>query len=158
MVCGLFDWSKYVHVFIVYLYIYWRSSYQEGRVEIPLTGLTPHTFGACPKPGLGFQTSYIMVFLCSVSCKCSFCWSWCICWPSLVKLSLYNYIVVCSASAIASTHMKTCFLLQFFIFQTFKQHLYLFICSQKMYYSFCQCAANGDMSVVFSGYSGFLHQ
>jgi hypothetical protein len=67
MVCGLFDWSKYVHVFIVYLYIYWRSSYQEGRVEIPLTGLTPHTFGACPKPGLGFQTSYIMVFLCSVS-------------------------------------------------------------------------------------------
>jgi hypothetical protein len=30
--------------FIVYLYIYWRSSYQEGRVEIPLTGLTPQLY------------------------------------------------------------------------------------------------------------------
>ena len=31
-----------------------RSSYQEGRVGIPLTGLTPPHFYACHKPEPGF--------------------------------------------------------------------------------------------------------
>ena len=44
-----------------------RSSYQEERVGIPLTGLTPPHFYACPKPGPEFPTSYVVVFLCSVS-------------------------------------------------------------------------------------------
>jgi len=44
-----------------------RSSYQEERVGIPFTGLTPPHFYTCPKPGLEFPTSYVVVFLCSVS-------------------------------------------------------------------------------------------
>jgi hypothetical protein len=47
--------------FILCLYTYcrWRSSYQEGRVGIPLTGLTRPHFCACPKPEHGFPTSYV---------------------------------------------------------------------------------------------------
>ena len=41
----------------------WRSSYQEGRVCIPLTDLTPLHFWSCPKPGPGFPTSYAVIFL-----------------------------------------------------------------------------------------------
>ena len=40
------------------MYCRWSSSYQEGRVGVPLTGLTPPQFCACPKPGHGFSTSY----------------------------------------------------------------------------------------------------
>ena len=61
---------KSVQVFIVCLYMYfcWRSSYQKRRVGIPLTSLTSLHFGACPKPGPGFPTSYVMgFFVCSVS-------------------------------------------------------------------------------------------
>ena len=39
------------------------SSYQEGWVVILLTGLTPPHFCACPKPGHGFPTSYVVVFV-----------------------------------------------------------------------------------------------
>ena len=39
-----------------------RSSYQEGRVGIPLTGLTPPHFGVCSKPEPGFPTPYIVVY------------------------------------------------------------------------------------------------
>jgi len=39
-------------------------SFQEWRVEIPLT--VTHVC-ACPKPGHGFPTSYVVVFLCSVT-------------------------------------------------------------------------------------------
>ena len=52
--------------FIIYFYLYchWRLSYQEGRPRfgIPLTCLTLPHFCACPKPGPGFPTSYVMVF------------------------------------------------------------------------------------------------
>jgi len=37
-----------------------------GRVESPLTSLTPPHFYACPKPGPGFPVPYVMVFLCSM--------------------------------------------------------------------------------------------
>ena len=47
----------------VCMYFRWRSSYQEGRVRIPLTGLTPPALCTCPKPGLGFPTSYAVAFL-----------------------------------------------------------------------------------------------
>ena len=45
----------------LYMYCRWRSSYQEGRVEIPLTGSTPPHVCADPKPGLEFPTSYVML-------------------------------------------------------------------------------------------------
>jgi len=58
---------------------------------IPLTGLTlPHVC-ACPRPGSGFQTSYVVIFLCSVSSakmRGSLCWYWWNWWPSQFKLSL----------------------------------------------------------------------
>ena len=36
------------------------SSYQEGRVGIPLTGIILPHFCACPKPGPGFPTLYVV--------------------------------------------------------------------------------------------------
>jgi hypothetical protein len=38
-------------------------SHQERRVGITLTGLTPSYVGACPKPGTGLPTSYVVVHL-----------------------------------------------------------------------------------------------
>ena len=38
-----------------------------GGVGFPLTGLTLPHFCVSPKPGPGFPTSHVMVFLCSVS-------------------------------------------------------------------------------------------
>jgi hypothetical protein len=43
----------------LYTYCRWRSSNQEGRVGIPLTGLTRPHFCACLKPEHGFPTSYV---------------------------------------------------------------------------------------------------
>ena len=57
--------SESVHVFY-HLLIYCcrrRSSYLEGRVEIPLIGLMPPHFCACPKPVSGFPTPYVIVFI-----------------------------------------------------------------------------------------------
>jgi hypothetical protein len=67
---------------VIYINCHWRSSYQEGSVGISLNGLTPPHLCACPKPGHGFPTSYVMIlryFVCSVSSAkmrgdCSFCW------------------------------------------------------------------------------------
>jgi hypothetical protein len=56
-------------LFIVCLYMYcrWRSSYQkEGRIVIPLTGITPPHVCACSKPGHGFSTTYIVIYFLSV--------------------------------------------------------------------------------------------
>jgi len=58
---------------------------------IPLTGLIPLHLCACPKPQTEFQTSYVVIFVCSVSLSkmrddCSFCgywWNW---WSQLFKL------------------------------------------------------------------------
>ena len=66
-------WSLWVEAnlcrffLIICLYIYgmyscWRSSYQEGRIGIPLTGLTLSHFCSCPKPGPGFPMSYVVLF------------------------------------------------------------------------------------------------
>jgi len=51
--CG----SESVQIFNVCLYMYWRwrSSYQERRVGIPLTGLKPPHVCACSKLGPRFQ-------------------------------------------------------------------------------------------------------
>ena len=45
----------------IYMFCYWRSSYQEGREAIPLIGLIQVHICACLKPGPGFLTSYVMV-------------------------------------------------------------------------------------------------
>jgi hypothetical protein len=50
--CGLFD---------IYMYCRWISTYQKGRVWIPLTCLTPSYFCACLKAGPGFSASYVVV-------------------------------------------------------------------------------------------------
>jgi sulfur transfer complex TusBCD TusB component (DsrH family) len=47
-----------------------------------LSGLTPPHYWHCPKPGPGFPTLNVVVYiLCSIvwgnSCGCSFCWYWC---------------------------------------------------------------------------------
>ena len=39
------------------------SSYQEGMIGIPLSGLTLPRLCTCPKPGSGFPTLYVIVFL-----------------------------------------------------------------------------------------------
>jgi hypothetical protein len=46
------------------MYCCWRSRYQEERVRIPLTGLTPPQFCACPKAGPGFPTSFLHSIQC----------------------------------------------------------------------------------------------
>ena len=109
--------SEYVHVFFIvclYMYCRWRSSYQDGSVEIPLTSLTgaypksgsgqdgsveiPLTSltGACPKSGSGFPTSYVVaLFVVSeFSYKrrgdCSLCWYW---WNSLPSLFKRSFLI-----------------------------------------------------------------
>jgi hypothetical protein len=52
------------------MYCRWRSSYQEERVGISLTGLTLPHFCACPKPGPGFPTSYVVVFFVFSKLRC----------------------------------------------------------------------------------------
>jgi hypothetical protein len=93
---SLLSGSESVQVFIVCLYMYcrWRSSYQNRRVGIPLTALNLTLFCACSKPGPGFPTWYVGVFLCSVSSfmmrgDCSFCWYWWYWWTSLFKLPFH---------------------------------------------------------------------
>ena len=49
----------------LYLYCCWRSSYQDERAGIPLTGLTLPHFCACFKCGV--QMSYVIVFFCVLS-------------------------------------------------------------------------------------------
>ena len=46
----------------LYMYYCWRSSYQEERDRFQLIWLTQLYCYAFPKPGLGFQMSYGMVF------------------------------------------------------------------------------------------------
>ena len=62
--------TNFCRFFIVCLYMYccWRSSYQKARAKVPLTDLIPPHFCACPSQArTGFPTSYVIVFLCSVS-------------------------------------------------------------------------------------------
>ena len=100
IVCGLFE-RKWISAgfFLVYLYMYCRcrSSYQEGRVGIQLTGLTPPHFCACSKPGPWFPTSYVVVFFVFSELRWEvivpICWYWWKWWPSLFKL-LYIIMLV----------------------------------------------------------------
>ena len=72
IVCDLFVLKRICAGFCYCLFIYVlslqiRSSYQERRVGIPITGLkTPHLC-TCPQPGHGFPTSHNVVFLYTVS-------------------------------------------------------------------------------------------
>ena len=43
----------------MYIFVYMRSSYQEDP-GIPITCIILPHFSACPKPGHGFPTSYVM--------------------------------------------------------------------------------------------------
>ena len=57
--------NKYNVFYRMFMYIYCRcrSSYQEGRVVIILTGLTLPQFCASPKPGPEFPPSYVSELL-----------------------------------------------------------------------------------------------
>ena len=58
IVCGLFEWERICagFLFIVCLYYYCsgKSNYQDGRVGIPLNGLTRHIFLSVPSQDLDF--------------------------------------------------------------------------------------------------------
>ena len=58
---------------------------------IPFFGLTPSHYCACPKPGPGFPTSYVVVFLCLMRGSLP-CWYWWNYWPSKFKLSFHNLV------------------------------------------------------------------
>ena len=61
ILCGI----EFVYVFIVSLYVYWcwRSSYQEGMHEIPLTNSTPSHFCTRLKRVSEFPPSYVVLFM-----------------------------------------------------------------------------------------------
>jgi hypothetical protein len=52
---------KFWHLFFKVLLMIIADHYQMTQM-IQLTGLTQPHFCACPKPGPGFLTSYVMVF------------------------------------------------------------------------------------------------
>ena len=58
------DINIYCAGILSFVYIGSRSSYQEGRVGVPLTGLNPPHFCASPKSGHGFLKSFVVVFFC----------------------------------------------------------------------------------------------
>lgn len=65
-------WKRICAAFLLivglYKYCSLRSSYQEGRVGIPLTGLNPTLFFfyVCSKPGPGLLISYVVAPFCVV--------------------------------------------------------------------------------------------
>ena len=76
-------WSFWVEVicaglFLSFIYII----YQEDKIGITLTCLTPPYVCAYSLPGSGFPTSFVG--------DCSFCWYWWNWWPALFKLSFHN--------------------------------------------------------------------
>ena len=60
-ICAGFCYRLFIYVLSLQI----RSSYQERRVGIPITGLIK--ICTCPQPGHGFPTSHNVVFLCTVS-------------------------------------------------------------------------------------------
>ena len=46
----------------IYIYCHWRPSYQEGRVWLLLSGLTPPHCCACSNPEPEFPKTYVVVF------------------------------------------------------------------------------------------------
>ena len=69
--CGLFEWKRICTIlfFLYRLFIcVLRSSYQEGRIFIPLAGLTTPHLCVCPKAGPEFPTSMSWYFcVCAVN-------------------------------------------------------------------------------------------
>ena len=58
--------SVYVFYRFLYMYCRWKSSFQEGLD--PIKQINPVTCCACPKPGPGFATSYVVFYyLCSMN-------------------------------------------------------------------------------------------
>jgi len=51
-------------IICLYMYCHWISSYQEGRIGIPLTGLNQPHICACPKSGPGFPLNIFHDFFC----------------------------------------------------------------------------------------------
>jgi len=64
--------------------VYRLSTIQSWCYAIPLTGLAPPLFCACPKPGPEFPTSYVICVQ-SVNARgdCAFYWCWWNCWNCL---------------------------------------------------------------------------
>ena len=63
-----------------YCWFYYHHCSNQELGGILLNDLTPPPFCACPKPGPGFTTSYVMVFFVFSELRwgdCSFCWY---CW------------------------------------------------------------------------------
>ena len=76
---------------------------------ISLTSLIQPHFFVCPKPIPGFPTSYVMVFLYSVSLSKRWLfvfWYWWNCWPSLFKLSFHIIHVVHPINRPTSNYSK----------------------------------------------------
>jgi hypothetical protein len=77
--------SVQVSIVCLYLYCSWKSNYKGGNVYISLPGITVPQLCACPKPGPGFPTLFIIAFCVhwvKVMGDCSFCWCWWNCWSS----------------------------------------------------------------------------
>jgi len=80
----IFHWKQYitvnVHKICLHINIVdWFTSTSAISAFHHFSGLTPPHFCACPKPGPGFPTSYVMVFFMFnylKRCNCSFCWCW----------------------------------------------------------------------------------
>jgi hypothetical protein len=92
IICGLFEWKRIcARCFssFVYICIAFGDPAIKRGVGIPLIGLGPPHLSACPKPGSGSLTSYVVVL-----CAISELW-WTERWllvilPSLFKLSVCN--------------------------------------------------------------------
>ena len=76
------------NIYFIHRIFFYCTSTTTGTYfdECILTGLTLPYCCACPKPGLGFPTSHVVGFLCSVSSVkmwgyWSFCWYWWNWWP-----------------------------------------------------------------------------
>jgi len=91
--------SESVQVFFLivclYMYLSWRSIYQEWRVGTPLTGLACHIFVSVSSQDLDFQHHMSWSFSCSVSSvrmrgDCSFCWYWWNWWPSMFLFIIHH--------------------------------------------------------------------
>jgi hypothetical protein len=88
--------SESVQVFFnrlfTYMYLHWRSIYQERRVGTPLTGLVCHIFVPVSSQDLDFQHHMSWSFLCSVRMRgdCSFCWYWWNWWPSMFLFIIHH--------------------------------------------------------------------
>jgi len=66
IVCGVFERKRIcARFFLSFVYVLQfeiQLSRGEGLYPITVTGLTPPHFCACPRPGPGFPTTYVVVF------------------------------------------------------------------------------------------------